>query len=91
MNDDLHTMVATDANLQYFYDIKLVMGLTCIMLLLEAIHALIKFVHARDTCLCDFLSSMKMCCVKLYNFYLDLKNKYGMFKAFLNLHKNIND
>jgi hypothetical protein len=39
-----------------------VMGLTCIMPLLEAIHALIKFVQAHDTWLCDFLNSIKMCC-----------------------------
>jgi hypothetical protein len=62
MNHDLHTMVATKTNLQYLYDVEVVMGLTCIMPLLEAICELIKFVHGRDTCLCDFLNSMKMLC-----------------------------
>jgi hypothetical protein len=76
MNDDLHIMVATKTNLQHLSDVEVVMGLTCIMPLLEAIHALIKFVQAHDTCLCDFLKSIKMCCVKLYNFYLDLRKKY---------------
>ncbi len=44
MNDDLHIMVVTKTNLQHLYDVEVVMGLTCIMPLLEAIHALIKFV-----------------------------------------------
>jgi hypothetical protein len=49
MNNDLHIMIATKTNLQQFYDVEVVMGLTCIMPLLEAIHALIKFVQAHDT------------------------------------------
>jgi hypothetical protein len=44
MNDDLHIMLATKTNLQHLYDVEVVMGLTCIMPLLEAIHVLIKFV-----------------------------------------------
>jgi hypothetical protein len=63
INYDLHIMVATKTNLQHLYEVKVVMGLTCIMPLLEAIHVLIKFVQAHDTCLCDFLNSIKMCCV----------------------------
>jgi hypothetical protein len=43
MHDDLHIMAATKTNLQYFCDIEVVMGLICIMPVLESINALIKF------------------------------------------------
>lgn len=43
MNDDLNIVVVAKTNLGYLYDIEVVMGLTCIMSMLEAIHELIKF------------------------------------------------
>ncbi len=69
------------------------MGLIYIMVLLEAIHLLIKFVHGHDTFVCEFVITIEMCCAKLYNIYSNPKKEYG-FKwliTFLDLHKNIND
>jgi hypothetical protein len=43
MHDDLHIVAVVKTNLQYLCDIEVVMGLVCIMPLLELIHALIKF------------------------------------------------
>jgi hypothetical protein len=59
MHDDLHIVVAAKTNFQYICDIKVVMGLNCIMLLLELVHAFIKFVHAHDTLMCDFVIVVK--------------------------------
>jgi len=41
MNDDLSIVVLISINIGYLYGIEVVMGLTCIMLKLEVIHALI--------------------------------------------------
>jgi len=53
------------------------MGLACIMFLLELVHVFIKFTQAYDTFVCDFVTFVKMCCVKLYNMYFDPEKKYG--------------
>ncbi len=93
MHDDLHIVATTKTNLQYLCDIEVVMGLAYIMLLLESVHALIKFAHAYDTFVCDFVIAVKMCCVELYIMYLDFGKKYGAkkFKMLLDLHENNND
>jgi len=51
------------------------MGLIYIMLLLEAVHLLIKFVHGHDTFVCEFVITIEMCFVKLYNIYSNPKKK----------------
>jgi hypothetical protein len=60
MYDDLHIMAITKTNLQYLCDIEVAMELAYIMLLLESIHALIKFAQVRDTFVCDFVVAVKM-------------------------------
>jgi hypothetical protein len=77
-NNNLHIVATTKMNLQYLCDIEVVMGLANIMPLLESVHVLIKFTQAHDTFLCDFVTVVKMCCVELYNMYLDLEKKYGV-------------
>jgi hypothetical protein len=93
MNDDMHTMVASKTNQQYLCDVEVFLGLTCIMPLLEAVHAFIKFAQAQDCFVCDFITFMKMCCAELYNMYFDLEKKYSHehFKAFLDLHEGTFD
>lgn len=65
MNSDLNHVVATKTNLKYLRDIEVIMGLTCIMPMLEEIHALIKFIHAHDT-LCVILWLLLNCVVQNY-------------------------
>jgi len=43
MNDDLIIVVVAKTNVGYLSDIEVVMGLTYIMSMLEAVHVLIKF------------------------------------------------
>jgi hypothetical protein len=74
MNNDLNCVVATKKNLEYFCDVEVVMGLMCIMPMLKVVHALIKFVQACDTFVCDFVTIVKLCCTKLYKLN---SNKYG--------------
>jgi hypothetical protein len=44
MNDDLNIVATTKTNFVYLFDIEFMMGLTYIMLMLEVVHVLIKFV-----------------------------------------------
>lgn len=69
------------------------MGLTCIMSLLETMHVFIKFAQSKNNFVCDFITSMNMCCVELYDMYVDLEKKYNQegFKPLLGLHEYTND
>jgi hypothetical protein len=42
MNDNMNVMATTKKNIGCFFDIEVVMGLTCIMPLLEVVYVLIK-------------------------------------------------
>jgi len=61
MNNDLNHVRPTKTNLEYLCDVEVVMGLMCIMPMLKVVHALIKFVQACDTFVCDFLIVVKLC------------------------------
>jgi hypothetical protein len=75
MNDNMHIMATTKTNMQYFDDIEVVLGLTCIRPPLEVMHVLIKFEQAWNCFVCDFVTFVKMCCVELY-MYFSLEKKY---------------
>jgi len=49
------------------------MGLIYIMFLLEVVHLLRKFMHGHDTFVCEFVTTIEICCAKLYNMYSNLK------------------
>jgi hypothetical protein len=51
--------------------------------MLEAIDALTKFTLVCDTYVFDFVNVVKLCCVELYNMYLDLETKYAHKKSIL--------
>ncbi len=73
MCDDLYIVIIANTNFQYLCDTKMVMGLACIMLMMEIIHAFLKFAQVHDTFICDFVTTMKICCIELYNMYLDFR------------------
>jgi hypothetical protein len=91
-NDDMNMMVVAKTNMGYLCTIEMIMGLICIMPLLEAVHTLIKFVQGQNIFVCDFVTSIKSC-VELYNMYFNLEKKYILehFKGFFNLHQSTND
>ncbi len=59
-NGDLNIVATTKTNFVYLFDIELMMGLTYIMLMLEVIHVLIKFVQGQETYVCDFMTTIKI-------------------------------
>jgi hypothetical protein len=54
------------ANPGLFHDIKVFLGLVCIILMLECIQGLFKFVQNQDAFICDFVVIIKSCQGDLY-------------------------
>ena len=67
--DSLKSKVARD-NLESLCDIETVLGLPCVLLMLEAVHGLIKIAQKRDVSISDFVAAVKMCEVELYRLYI---------------------
>lgn len=44
IKDDLNTIGMQNSHVEYSFDVKIVMGLTCIMPILKLMHKLMKFV-----------------------------------------------
>jgi hypothetical protein len=65
MNDDMNVMATTKKNLGCLFDIEVVMGLTCIMPLLEVVYVFIKLALEQNIFVCDFVTFFKICCVVL--------------------------
>ncbi len=72
-NDDLEMIKATKPTLEFLCDVEVVLGLICIMPMLEVVHDLIKFAQNRDTFVCDFVRARMMCCANLHTLYYDPK------------------
>jgi hypothetical protein len=60
MIDDMNVMATIRKILGYLCDIEVVMGMTCIMPLLEAVHVLIKFAQSKDYFVHYFVTFVKM-------------------------------
>jgi hypothetical protein len=92
MNDDLGTIEAARPTLEFLCDAEVVLGLLCIMPMLEVINDLIKFSQSRDTFVCDFVGAVKMCCAYLHTLYYDLEKYINeQFKGFANIINCSND
>ncbi len=63
---------------------ELILGLHCILSLLELVHTLIS-IPKRDVYSCDFIEAIWMCKCKLYQFYNDLKCQFKV-EAFIKFH-----
>lgn len=72
MNDDV-----TNTNYELLCDVGIVMGLTCVLPMLEVVHSLNKLVQNKYTFILDFISTMKLCQFEIYTTYVDLEKKYS--------------
>jgi hypothetical protein len=82
-------------NYEHLCDIHILLGLACILPLLESMHALIKFAQSRNAFVCDLVVPIKDYQGDVYNMYSDLiskftTNSFWAFKSLLELkHENI--
>jgi hypothetical protein len=56
--------------------VELIIGLNCILLLLELVYTLIKYAQERDVYVYDFVETIKINISKLYELYVDLECKF---------------
>jgi L-rhamnose mutarotase len=68
----------------------MLLGLSCLLPLLEAMHALIKFAQRKDIFICDFVATVKFCQENLYMMYSNPSNNYQRehFQVFSNVVEN---
>jgi hypothetical protein len=63
-------------NLNSLCDVEFILGLPCILLLLECLHMLIKFTPCTNVFDCDFVNDVKLTQQELFIFYCDSFSKY---------------
>jgi hypothetical protein len=82
MVEDSPFLMATRVNFKLICDVDLLISLSCLMLMLETFHGLIKFAHKKDVFVCDYVVAIKICQGQPYIHYSDLTTKctYDVFK-----------
>jgi hypothetical protein len=58
MNDDVANNVVANTNYELLCDVETIMGLTCVLPMLEAMQSLNKLAQNKDTFICDFVSAV---------------------------------
>jgi len=88
MFDDLPINPITATNYELLCDVETIMGLTCVLLMLEAMQSLNKLAHRNKECfICDFVVVLKLIQVDLDNFYVDHEQHFShdRFQSFVDL------
>ncbi len=65
-------------NLNLFCDLHMLLGLFCLLPLLEAVNALIKFAQGKDIFIYDFVAVVEIYQAKLYMMYSNPSNNINM-------------
>ncbi len=58
-------------NFELFYDPYLILGLPCVMPILEVVHSFIEYAQHGDVFIMDFLDAINLVKVKLFHLYTD--------------------
>jgi hypothetical protein len=61
MSDDVANNVVANTNYELLCDVETIMGLTCVLPMLETMQSLSKLAQNRDAFICDFVLAMKLC------------------------------
>jgi hypothetical protein len=64
-------MKATNANLVNLCVVGTILVLACVLLMLEYVNTLMKFVQTRDVFICDYIAKIKIYQANLYKMYND--------------------
>jgi hypothetical protein len=73
--------------------VETLLGLACVLPLLELVQGLFKFAYMCDSFICDFMFVVRFCEVYLYKLYYDPKERYpsSHFGIFIDLVEHIHD
>ncbi len=74
-NDSLGNAIAKN-NYELLCDYEIILGLTYVLPIMEAVQSLFKTAQGRDIFVCDLVSSIILCTGELYSWYVDLLKKY---------------
>jgi hypothetical protein len=74
MNDDATNNATISTNYELLCDVEIVMGLMCVLPMLEIMHNLNKLVQNKYIFILDFISTVKLCQFEIYTMYVILKN-----------------
>ncbi len=58
-------------NLVNLCDVGTILGLPCILPMLESINDLMKFFQAKDVFVCDYIATIKIYQIDMYKMYID--------------------
>jgi hypothetical protein len=67
----------TKTNYELLCDLETLMGLFCIIPLLESAHGLSKFAKSQQTLICDFIYTLKLCEVDLFTMYYEVIKRFS--------------
>jgi hypothetical protein len=88
MHRDVDTVTQAAHNLELLCDLEVMLGLSCIMPMLEGLNELMKFSRSQECFVCDFVVAVKQLChADLYYWYSDPHNAYlsDVFHGYRNL------
>jgi len=72
MFKDLSINLVVATIYELFCDVETMMGLTCVLPMLEAMYNLNKLAQNKDCFICDFVATFQLTQVDFYNLYVDL-------------------
>lgn len=61
MNDDVINTPNARINYELLWNVEIVMGLICVLPMLEAVYSLNKLAQNKDTFICDYVAATKLC------------------------------
>ncbi len=93
MHYDYEKSIYAHDNFESFYDPYLVLGLLCVMSILEVVHSLIKYAQHWDVFIMDFLDAINLIKVRLFHCYIYPFSSFDdpLFDNFTKLFQQSND
>jgi hypothetical protein len=77
MVEDNVTLDIGKTNYELMCDLEMLLGLSCIIPLLELVQGLSKFAQSQYTFICDFIFSLKLCEADLFPMYYEVGKMFS--------------
>ncbi len=71
-------IMTTKPNYELLCDIKTLLGIACVLILLEAIQNIFKFAQGCDTFIYNFVFTLIFCEAHIFDIYCDTKKRYSL-------------
>jgi hypothetical protein len=91
--EDSVTIDIAKTNYELLCDLETLLGLSCIIPLLELLQGLSKFTQSQQTFICDFISALKLCEANLFTIYCEARKRFSSqhFSCFQDLCEHIHE